>query len=61
MASKGTILSAKRKNRTNSSDGGGTLDLLKKTFDGSYFSKGSVGKKNEFFKTFITFLSYITD
>lgn len=56
MASQGTILSAKRKNGTNSFDGDGTLDLVEKTSDGSYFSKDSVGKKNEFFKTFIDFL-----
>lgn len=58
MASQGTILSAKRKNGANSFDRHGTLDLVKKTFDGSYFSKDSIWekKKIELFKTFIKFL-----
>ena len=54
MASQGTILSAKRKNGTNSFDGDGTLDLLEKTFDGSYFSTDNVGKKMSSLKHSLT-------
>lgn len=61
MASKGTILFSWQKEYTNSFDGDGTRDLMEKTFDGSYFSEGSVEKNVELFQTFTAFLPYITN